>query len=523
MSPRRIKVQYLFGDVSSRTLEYLDSISEQEILDFYDRNKRTLYVDFESNSNEKSSSEEEGDQESNPMDKSNDVILESDLSEADSSEAEENPTTEADSIDSVNQELKESSEKSNSAEASEGNMETESALEEPSELDTLQNSSGGISLSPFRLVALQNASASEGNAGEENDEALENENEEVENTDVNAMDSDGEPLESEEIRYVPLEKVREEIIQRLAAEKAVLELEPMIEKAMARLEQAYRDNIEEFAKAEEEGIAPAEPKFVKDLNTLAEELNLTHETPELLTGKQMGDTSWGKATDSQNRSVSVVRACFGDLSLFEPFVARDIDGNWYIVLKVIDQPSFVPELEEIRENIVDSWKKEKAAQLALEEAEQLAKKLEESADSMEVFFAGKPYRVETTDMFSWLSFGSTPTPVDFREPQLGEAPPLEWAGTDFMTEAFSLGESEAKAVLNYDKSSAFVIRVAEREQTEDELRKQFVEEAVSPSVSNYILLQMRQKSANQEVLNNLLDRVGFDKEALEAFVMNKVQ
>ena len=100
-------------------------------------------------------------------------------------------------------------------------------------------------------------------------------------------------------------------------------------------------------------------------------------------------------------------------------------------------PSRVPEFEEVRDAVLAAWKEKEAAQLALKNAQELAKSAQESGDSVADVAKAGNYEVVTTDLFSWLSYGTTQAELQ-RGPRLGEAPPLEAVGGDFMTKVFDL-------------------------------------------------------------------------------------
>ena len=553
--PRKVKLQFLLGDVSSRSLAYLESVTEEEIVDFYERNKRSLYVDpygapaekssptgesseadstdevsevdtesaatgeEESNTEDnESSAPDESDESEESSDDSIDVVLSEDTEQDGSSTGGPEPTEEPGPTE---QDEEETTKATNTEETPVEEVEGDTEAVESQE-DTEVQSSQKVSRSPFRLVALQSEDDEATNETSDDSESSSEKTDDDEEGEADEASSTMQETEDDP-SYIPLEIVRERIRNRLATEKAVIELKPLVDKAMARLEKGYRDSIEEIAKAEEAGEAPPEPQFSKDMKSLAKELELVHNETAPLTIRQLADTSVGKARDAQRQVVSVARACRDNLSMYEPFQARDTDGNWYIVLKVVDQAERVPALEDIRNKVVQAWQKEQASKLALEKAQEYARELEESGDSMKVFFAGKPYETETTDMFSWQTFGSTPSPSGIQLPQLGDAPPLTAVGDDFMAKAFALEDRKVDAVLNYDETSAFVLRLADREQDTDELKEEFLQEVNLMTPTNVSLIRTQQLVSRQKVLSDLLERFNFDNEKLDAYIESKVK
>ena len=128
---------------------------------------------------------------------------------------------------------------------------------------------------------------------------------------------------------------------------------------------------------------------------------------------------------------------------------------------------------------------------------------------------GKPYEVITTDLFSWLTFGST-AEIE-RGPRLGEAPPLEAIGPDFMEKAFSLSGKEVATVLNYDQTIAYLIQLDRRERPEDELRQLFLSEA-NTWYGGQVMTMARWQNQQRQILAQLTKRVGLDLEKLEEFL-----
>src|SRR5690606_34991810 len=160
--------------------------------------------------------------------------------------------------------------------------------------------------------------------------------------------------------------------------------------------------------------------------------------------------------------------------------------------------------------VLRAWQEQKAAQLALEKAEEFAAEAEKAGDTLSAYFVGKPYEVITTDMFSYLTFGTTPAELQ-RGAKLGDAPPLEAVGPDFMEKAFNLKDGEVDAILNYDHSKAYVFRLERRETTPDELKSLFLREA-NNWYGGQVMMLSRLQYQEQQVLSEILERVDFDTE-----------
>ena len=90
----------------------------------------------------------------------------------------------------------------------------------------------------------------------------------------------------------------------------------------------------------------------------------------------------------------------GGASVSDRTVLRD-------VAIAAEEEGYVPELEDIRDEIVDAWRKQVAFLLAKAEAERLA---EEAGDKVlaEVFADREGLEVFEPLEFSWMTIGSTP-------------------------------------------------------------------------------------------------------------------
>lgn len=326
-----------------------------------------------------------------------------------------------------------------------------------------------------------------------------------------------EDVEEEEIEYEPLEEVSDEIRRQLANDKAVLELKSLMENAFGELTAVYNRYGGELVEARsEERELPPVPPLLANLSEMAKEKGLISEETVLLSAREMSETMVGKAVDAQSGREIVTQAAFSELRLHEPLLAQDLDGYWYLVVKVEDQPSRIPALDEIRDQVIAAWKRSEATRLALQNGEAAAKELQESGASLESFFANSGYEVVTTDLFSWFTFGNTPVEMQ-QGLRLSDAPPLSAVGMNFMERAFALKPDEITSLLNFDHSCVFVMKLSSRERTEQELRSAFLAE-VNDSQAMRMMLAMRTQNAQQTLIGQLLGRLNLDRQSLQSFL-----
>ena len=217
----------------------------------------------------------------------------------------------------------------------------------------------------------------------------------------------------------------------------------------------------------------------------------------------MRDTPLGKTgmNDPDNpRSFMQMLYLGKGLDLYQPVSTKDIFNNHFIASKKSDTPRHVPTLAEVREEVVKAWKLQKAAELAEKRATELAKKAEEAKTPLPEFFADQPaIKVVRTDPFSELTGGDVginqyqPTPFRLSQPDQLVAP-----GPEFMKRVFELKDGQVAAMLNHDRTIAYVVRLVEYQPTLNELRTAYLSEANFWPGINYMT-----QSHVQEVMQGL--------------------
>ena len=531
--PRRVRLQYLLGDINVWTDNLLGTITEKEIADYYERNKRTQFVRSNTTTTEASpeqTPEQGGDSDNakpeEPAEK------EADKKEAAPDVKPQKPTEKNGGEESKAQDAEagESAEPPPTDETSRTPRQRRFRLvaleddgQKPAENETTENGSPSTSESDN---AKTDAPPENSNAKQEDNKQEDNKKQDNKKQDAKKQDTKAQTTEEKKekaVEYEPLADVSDQIRRLLARDKAVVQLKRVMERAYAELQTEYNRYGALVVAAQSEGREPPKPPAkLADLAERARQSKLSFEKTDLLSQMELGETYVGKAVDAQSGRQLVVQTVFADLEPYEPLLAQDrLDGNWYLLIKVEDVPSRVPKLEEIRTEVVTAWKKREAGKLALAKAEQLAQEAQEAAGSLADFFAEKGYEVVTTDLFSWLTFGSTPMEMR-RGPQLGEAPPLTAVGPDFMSQAFKLQPNQVVGLLNYDQSNAYVIRLDRRARTEDELRAAFLSEA-NNWFGGQIMMNARWQRAQRKLMAQLTDRIGLNLEKLEDYFREQDQ
>ncbi|MEM9658472.1 MAG: hypothetical protein AAF961_08935, partial [Planctomycetota bacterium] len=316
----------------------------------------------------------------------------------------------------------------------------------------------------------------------------------------------------EEVRYVPLDDVQDSIRDRLAEDKAIEALEVRMNEAMFELQTAYATYGAMATEALEQGEPlPQPPPALADLKPIAEKYGLSTDETGLFTQRELADeTIVGRAYDPQTRRGYVADVAFGSLELYEPYLARELAGDWYLVLKTKDIPYKVPTFEEVKKKVQVAWKLREAAGLAEEKVKELAAEATQSEESFTKFFEEKGYRViEKTDMFSWLTFGLA-GPTGGQQPMVSMVPDLENIGPQFMATAFELQDDQTAGVLNFDQSEAMVIKVHSRELSRDDLQKLFLATESYSRESRVAMMRQRQRTFANVLEQQLIERTNLD-------------
>lgn len=333
--------------------------------------------------------------------------------------------------------------------------------------------SSRTSTSPFRLVAFQEEAAS----GPATGDAAADAPEASPATDAAAAATDA-PAAAK--KYQPLDEVRDEIRRTIAETKVAEQLSGLISNLETKLDESYTNYFGAKVGAEDEGQEPpAPPAELTDLTQLAKDNNLLYEKTEAATWQQLRDTNVGNSTRPEWGGTPFYAAILSrDYDLYEPVATQDLDANRYIAMKTADIPGKVPTLDEVREQVIKAWKLREAGKLALKRAEELAKAANDKGGSITDAIAGdSALKVVKTDPFAFFTVGTvsreTQQVQSFR---LSEPDGIVAGGPEFMEKVFDLKDGEVGAAANHDDSVSYVVKIANHQNSLDELRQDFLKE-----------------------------------------------
>ena len=491
--PRRVKLHFLRGSVSDRAETLLDTVTDQEIADYYEANKRYEFI---------KSSLPGADAEEDEQDEDEEAAA--DESEDSMDSADESESTEEERV-----EVEDDEEDSPPAGA-EAAAATEEATPADGEGAAMRRTS------PFRLAAFQTEGAEEADV-EDSAVAADDSAAPDNNADADEVAATGDPGaeeegEEEEPEYEPLEAVKEDIRREIARRKAIDAVQSDMRSAYELLRNRYGAYRRAVAAAEKEKQdLPELPDDLTDLASLAEKYGFAFEKTASLTQRQLyNDTQIGRAIEPDRQEEVVAEAAFGRQQSGEPYFAREPLGDCYVAVKVEDEPRMVPALADIRDRVEAAWRRVEAAKLAGKKAQELAGAAKAADRSFVEFLGDKGYQIiDPTEMFSWQSFGLVA--ADQIAPRISTVPGLENVGNDFMKAAFELQGEDVGSAMNVDRSAAYVFRVATRERTLEQLKQDFLKGGWNTRDQRIgVPLGLMQRAGTLSAQRGLDERVGLE-------------
>ena len=288
------------------------------------------------------------------------------------------------------------------------------------------------------------------------------------------------PAEAQQ--FEPLEKVADTIRAQLAREKAATRLNDQFEDLSAQMRR-FTDDYDVYTT--EKGTNPkAQAPVPLNFAELAkgkdvEAFELKSVTPLQATKEDIGKSfrSIPNSNGGPGRSVPFIEFAYAEtLPEFKPDVDQDAENNFYLFWKTAEEPSYVPPLDQVRDQVVRAWKMVKARDLAKKRGQEYAQQAESLKKPLaELFGTQAGVKVVEPAPFSWLTVGNVPSQPN-AAPRLSEIDGLDQAGQEFMKTVFGLQPGGVGVAINEPEDTVFVVRVIEFEPSEEQLRDEFARE-----------------------------------------------
>lgn len=301
---------------------------------------------------------------------------------------------------------------------------------------------------------------------------------------------DAKPPASRPATQKPLrpldDKLKGEIREKLATANARLAARSRVDEAIKNVERDARSFARAYARWEDRGKESGEPQPAPlDPEALAQKYGLSGKpalvagTTGLLDAIDVGETEIGKSftfNPQTGRQVSFAALAYNESTqLYMPEkISHFLLDTEYCFWKTKQDPSHVPALADVRAEVIQAWKKNRAVLLAKEDAEKKSSQARAEKKSLQELFANDKTKVIETEEFSWLTYGNI-APGSFNPPRLSEVIGVEAAGQDFMTAVFALHKGEVGVALDEPHSVVYVVRLAEEVKSTKQLDEDFFE------------------------------------------------
>lgn len=277
--------------------------------------------------------------------------------------------------------------------------------------------------------------------------------------------------------FEPLDKVRDDIRKRLAAQAADRRVAEIFDLISARIAN-YSDDVELAIGMGESG--PPTPDVMK----IAKEQGLEGTRSDFLSAAEAIEAGGvgGSFQVSFSEQFGVRQQRWIDLMFgpesprFRPVTTRDVAGARYLSWKAEDRPEFTPPLTEIKGEVERVWRLLEARPLARKRAEEIAKAAE-SATLADAVAGREGLAASTIGPFTWLTRGTAPFGS---APMRSDPEGIEMAGDDLLAAVFALEPGGTAVALNEPETVCYAIRLVSYEPAEETLQERYRDVATDP-------------------------------------------
>ena len=292
----------------------------------------------------------------------------------------------------------------------------------------------------------------------------------------------GEKAEADDAAgFEPLEKVKDEIRQRLAREAATARVDAVFSAIATDMGRYAEDFALWQARGREAGgQAPAPPDF----DAIAAKQGLETGRSELLAADEAvaagpigGSFEFVPDASSrfgirQQRWLDMIFA--QGAPTLRPVTSRDVEGDRYISWKIEDQPEFTPTFQTARADVERAWRIVEARSLARSRAEEIARRADSGHQTLAAAVAGMAgLEAKKVGPFTWLTQGTVPFGT---APSLSQPEGISMPGEEFMRTVFALEPGGTGVAFNEPRTVCYALRLEGCEPSPEKLRERFVED-----------------------------------------------
>ena len=200
-----------------------------------------------------------------------------------------------------------------------------------------------------------------------------------------------------------------------------------------------------------------------------------------------------------------------DQKAYKPWQSSDDLNNRYVVWRTDLEEAKEQLLEQARDEVVAAWKQIEARKLAEEKAKELLSEAR-SADNRgltltEVFAEDEAMEVMTSQPFTYATRGAVPKQIGRSRIHLSVIDGIEGADGEFMDKVFALKAGEVDQAANHAQSEVYVLRLAQRTKSEDQLRDEFLK--MASSGGNFAAPRLSTSQASSQLFQRAFGQSAF--------------
>jgi hypothetical protein len=313
-------------------------------------------------------------------------------------------------------------------------------------------------------------------------------------------------------QFEPLDKVKDEIRNRLAREKVEARIDAIFTAVAGDLARFAEDQALWQARKPAGVEAPRPPQVAQIASTQGLESGTSDwiRADEAFAGGGIGG-SFEFVPDPGSRfgirQQRWIEQMFGSGSLsMRPIRSRDMEGNRYLSWRTEDQPEYTPTFEAARPGVERAWRIVEARALARQRAQEIAKLADTKGQALEAVLgdlpaAGSGAKPAATKVgpFSWLTAGPG------GPPEVTEPAGISMPGDEFMRAVFALDPGRAAVAFNEPQTVCYVVRLVSTEPPTAELQERFLTQR-SDRQSIGMVAQREGSAAFRDMLEQLEKR-----------------
>jgi hypothetical protein len=295
--------------------------------------------------------------------------------------------------------------------------------------------------------------------------------------------SDLDPVANDEPLYEALADVADDIRRAIASPRAQAKMNKILDDVKRELDKYHAERT--IWEIELETDSEVEEPPLPNVSAFADGDRVVVGDIPLIDSLQAEDYELGRAFDLDLRlgvQRKFAQTAFSDkTSPFNPQVIPDFDiaTSRFVYWMTDAKEEYVPDLDQVRSEVVQAIKRQRAVGLALKDAKTLAEKAGQQDAPLAASLPGRENAefIDTGEI-SWV----TPPMTEGATPQISVIPGVEDASPELRESLFRLAQGEVGYATNMPKTKVYIFRVEEVNPPTEQRREQFLRNGVDAPV-----------------------------------------